>query len=194
MITREKFEFMKSKYGHLASWAIWAHEGETPTSNMGELTALDPDKNKDLLSKLNPDIVLVALNFSIDIKQEPWENFHKYRPHATDFKTRYALRDTPLWGAYMTDILKDYPEKDSNKVIAHLKKHPDLQKKNIESFLQEIKYLGTTNPLIVAFGDIVYNILKENLSNKFKIIKIPHYANRTNKEKYREKVKKILNS
>jgi len=61
--------------------------------------------------------------------------------------------------------------------------------------LQEIRDLGTTNPLIVAFGDIVYNILKKNLSNEFKIIKIPHYAAwQIKKEKYREQVKKILNT
>ncbi len=195
MITREKFDFIKKKYGQHASWAVWAKQGTTPTSNMGNMSVLDPEINKNLLSELNPDIVLVALNFSIDIKHEPWENFHKYRPHATDFRTRYALRDTPLWGAYMTDILKDYPEKDSNKVKAHLKKHPELEQQNITRFRQEISDIGASKPLLVAFGDIVYKILKQNLSNEFKIIKIPHYANwGSNKEKYREQVKKILNS
>lgn len=193
MITREIFDFIKKKYGQHASWAVWAKQGATPTSNMDNMSVLDPDINKNLLSELNPDIVLVALNFSVDIKHEPWENFHKYRPHATDFKTRYALRDTPLWDAYMTDILKDYPEKDSNKVIAHLKKHPELEQQNITRFRQEITDIGANNPLLVAFGDIVYNILKENLSNEFKIIKIPHYASRINKEEYREQIKKILN-
>jgi len=194
MITREKFEFMKSKYGLYSSWAIWAHENpEKPTSNLDDLTVLDPDKNKDLLSKLNPNVVLVALNFSRGSVKYSLGNFHEYHPHGTDYKTRFALRDTALWGGYMTDILKNFDEKESGKVLSYLRKHPDLEKKNIESFLQEIKELGTTNPLFVAFGNIVYNILKENLSNEFKIIKIPHYASRTNKEKYREQVKKILN-
>jgi len=193
MITREKFDFIKKKYGQHASWAVWAKQGTTPTSNMGNMSVLDPEINKNLLSELNPDIVLVALNFSIDIKHEPWENFHKYRPHATDFRTRYALRDTPLWGAYMTDILKDYPEKDSNKVNAHLKKHPELEQQNITRFRQEISDIGATKPLLIAFGDIVYGILKRNLKD-FKIVKIPHYANRGSKENYREQIKKILNS
>jgi len=194
MITRKKFDFIKTKYGHFASWAVWAHEGETPKSNLGDLTVLDPDKNKDLLSKLNPNVVLVALNFSRGSVKYPLGNFHEYHPHGTDYKTRFALRDTALWGGYMTDILKNFDEKESGKVLSYLKKHPDFEKKNIESFLQEIKDLGTTNPLIVAFGNIVYNILKENLSNEFKIIKIPHYANWGSKENYREQVKKILNS
>ena len=190
MITREKFNFIKKKYGQHASWAIWAQQGVTPTSNMGDMSILDPEINKNLLSELNPDTVLVALNFSIDIKHEPWENFHKYRPHATDFKTRYALRDTPLWGAYMTDILKDYPERDSQKVNAHLKKHPELEQQNIVRFLQEIKDIEATNPLIVAFGNIVYGILKRNL-REFEIVMIPHYAHHISKEKYREQVKSI---
>jgi hypothetical protein len=190
LITREKFDFIKEKYDQQASWAVWAKQGDTPTSNMGDMSVLDPDRNKTLLSKLNPNVVLVALNFSIDIKHESWENFHKYRPHATDFKTRYALRDTPLWGAYMTDILKDYPEKDSQKVNAHLKKHPELEQQNITRFRQEITDIGATNPLLVAFGDIVYDILKRNLMD-FKIVKIPHYAHHIGKEKYREQVKSV---
>ena len=188
MITREKFDFIKKKYGKHVSWAIWEREDEKPTSNIGNMSVLDPEINKNLLSELNPDIVLVALNFSVDIKHEPWENFHKYRPHATDFKTRYALRDTPLWGAYMTDILKDYPEKDSNKVNAHLKKHPELEQQNITRFRQEITDIGANNPLLVAFGGIVYEILRRNLKD-FKIVKIPHYAHFMNKEKYRDQVK-----
>jgi len=190
MITREKFDFIKRKYDQHASWAIWAKQGDTPTSNMGDMSVLDPEINNNLLLELNPDIVLVALNFSIDIKHESWENFHKYRPHATDFKTRFALRDTPLWGAYMTDILKDYPEKDSQKVNAHLKKHPELEQENITRFHQEITDIGVSKPLLIAFGDIVYDILKRNIS-EFKILKIPHYAHHISKEKYREQVKLV---
>jgi len=28
MITREKFDFIKEKYSHFVSWAVWAHEDE----------------------------------------------------------------------------------------------------------------------------------------------------------------------
>ena len=64
MITREKFDSIKKKYSRVASWAIWAHEDEEPKSNMGDLTVLDPEINKNLLSELNPNVVLVGLNFS----------------------------------------------------------------------------------------------------------------------------------
>ena len=191
MITREKFDFIKDRYGHLASWAIWAAQGDTPKSNMGDLSVLDPDVDKNLLSKLNPNIVLVGLNFAVDIEHESWDVFHKYRRYGTDFKTRYALRDTPLWGAYMTDVLKDYPETDSQKVLSHIRKHPELEQQNIKSFRQELADIGTTNPCLIASGNIVNDILKRNLA-EFEIIKIPHYAHRMNKENYREQVKEIL--
>jgi len=191
MITREKFDFIKGKYGSVASWAIWAKQGDLPKSNMGDLSVLDPEVDKDLLSKLNPNIVLVALNFAADIDHDDWDVFHKYRRYGTDFKTRFALKDTQLWGAYMTDILKNYPEVDSLKVLSHLKKHPELERENVESFRQELKDIGAENPRLVAFGNTVYDILKRNLA-EFEIIKIPHYAHQMSKETYREQVKEIL--
>jgi len=191
MITREKFDFIKEKYGYCSSWAIWAKVGDTPKSNMGDLSVLDPNVDKNLLSKLNPNIVLVALNFAADIDHEDWEVFHKYRQYGTDFKTRFALRNTPLWGAYMTDILKNYPEVDSQKVLSHIKKHPELEQQNVESFRQELKDIGTEKPRLIAFGNIVHEILKRNL-DEFEIIKIPHYAHQMSKETYREQVQEVL--
>jgi len=189
LITREKFDFIKGKYDKHASWAVWAKQGDTPKSNMGDLIVLDPEINKNLLSELDPNVILVGLNFSEDVNHKPFENFHaggKFQ----DYKTRYALRDSPYWGGYMTDILKDYPEKDSKKVNTHLKKHPELEQQNITKFRQEITDIGATKPLLVAFGNIVYDILKRNLAD-FEIVKIPHYANYVAKEKYREQVKLV---
>ena len=50
MIFPEKFKFIKDKYQYQASWAVWAEEGETPKSNVGDLSVLDPDINKNLLN------------------------------------------------------------------------------------------------------------------------------------------------
>ena len=54
MITLDKFEFIKSKYYYCSSWAVWAEEGDSPKSNIGDLTALDPMMNPTLLSEPNP--------------------------------------------------------------------------------------------------------------------------------------------
>ena len=50
MITNEIFQLMKKKYQFYSSWAIWAEEGETPKSNIGDLSVLNPDINQNLLT------------------------------------------------------------------------------------------------------------------------------------------------
>ena len=190
MITREKFDFVKKKYGPVASWAIWAHEDKEPKSNMGDLTVLDPEINKNLLSELNPNVVLVALNFSENVDHKPFENFHaggKFQ----DYKTRYALRGSPAWGGYMTDIIKDYPEKESDRLVEYLKTDKSIEQSNVEYFRQELRDIGVEKPKLIDFGNDVYYILKRNLP-KFEIVKIPHYAHFISKEKYREQVKTTL--
>ena len=190
MITKEKFYFIKKKYGRVASWAIWAHEDEKPKSNMEDLTVLDPEINKNLLSELNPNVVLVGLNFSEVVNHKPFENFHaggKFQ----DYKTRYALRDSPYWGGYMTDIIKNHPEKKSDELVKYLKTHPDEVQSNVESFRQELRDIGAEKPTLVAFGIHAYAILKRNLP-EFEIRKITHYSHQINKEKYREEVKQSV--
>jgi len=192
MISREKFDLIKKKYGKHASWAVWAEpDVEKPKSNMGDLTVLDPEINKDLLSQLNPNVVLVALNFSRGSVEYPFGNFHSNNPVATDYKTRFALRDTPFWGAYMTDIIKDYDDKESGNVVSFLRNNKSFEKENVESFLQELRDIGAAKPILVAFGNAVFDILKRNLNQQFEITKIPHYAHYISKEKYREQVKTI---
>ena len=60
MINKQKFDFIKEKYGLHASWAVWVNEGDTPTSNMGDLSIFEKD---EILLKLNPNIILVGLNW-----------------------------------------------------------------------------------------------------------------------------------
>ena len=190
LITKEKFYSIKEKYGRVASWANWAHEDKEPKSNMGDLTVLDPEINKNLLSELNPNVVLVALNFSENVDHKPFENFHaggKFQ----DYKTRYAIRDSPAWGGYMTDIIKNYPEKESDRLVEYLKTDKAIEQSNIESFRQELRDIGVEKPKLVAFGNDVYDILKRNLL-EFEIVKIPHYAHFISKEKYREQVRQLI--
>lgn len=191
MINREKFELIKNKYCYHASWAIWSDEGEKPKSNIGDLTILDPEKNTALLSQLNPNIIFVGLNISRGIIAAPLANFHDKRPESTDYKIRYALRGSPYWGGYMTDIIKDFNQVSSKEVIAFIRSNKWFEEKNVESFLQEIEDLGTRNPTIIAFGNDAFKILKKNMKNAIKILKVPHYANYMSKEAYREQIKSI---
>jgi len=113
-------------------------------SIMGDLNILDPQQNPNLLSQLKPDVVFVGLNTSRDISDtSPFSNFHSNSPHAQDYKIRFALNDTELWGGYMTDIIKDYPELDGQNVMSFIRDNPDVEKKNIATFREELKDLGT---------------------------------------------------
>ena len=192
MISQNQFNFIKSKYQYWSSWAIWADQGDTPKSNVGDLSVLDPNTNAKLLPTLNPNIALVALNISRGDITLPFGNFHDARSEATDYKIRYATNDTPLWGAYMTDIIKDFEEKISGKVKSYLRENRDFEKENVDFFMQELSDIGATNPTLIAFGNESYDILKRNLNNEFKIHKIPHYANYSSKEKYRMQIKEVI--
>ena len=154
---------------------MWA-EGEMPMHNVGDLSVLDSTSNKQLLEQLNPNIVLVALNIAAADIEEPWGNFHSDWHHAQDYKIRHAVKDTPVWGAYMTDIIKDHPELVAANVQAYLAQNPDVERKHVQNFKQELKDIGANKPKLIAFGNVVYNILTRNLGNDFDIFKINHYS------------------
>lgn len=191
MIDQTQFEFIKKKYGHYASWAIWANEGEKPKDNVGDLSVLNIDSNDELLNLLNPNVILAGLNISRRI-EIPLANFHDARSKAMDYKIRYAFKDSPFWGAYMTDIIKDFEQKSSGKMMSYLRTDKKFEEENVKIFREEINDLGVNNPTIVAFGRDAHVILNRNFKNEFRIYKIPHYSNYTSKEKYREEVKSVL--
>ena len=182
MIQKAKYEEIKKQYGKHSSWAIWVDEGDTPKSNIEKLELFDDEK---ILEKLNPNFVIVGLNPSGQDtnKKNDWCNFHSSdKKRQNDYKLRYALKDTMLWGAYMTD-LSGIIKTDSNKV--------SVSEDDVKKFQEEISLLGT-KPVLVALGDKVYKALKKYLSEEYSIIKIKHYACYINKEKYRDEVLEVL--
>jgi hypothetical protein len=194
MIDHTKFEFIKKKHGYYASWAIWADVGKKPKDNVGNIGVFDVKNNAGLLQQLNPNIILVGLNVSRGLIEVPLANFHDTRSVAMDFKIRYALSGSPFWGAYMTDIIKDYNRKESGKVMSFLRTHKPFEKENARLFREEIKDLGSSNPTIIAFGKDAHTILTRNFSNEYNIFKIPHYSKFSSKEKYKEEVSCVLQS
>jgi len=176
------FEEIKSKYGHVGSYAIWQKidDSKKPKYGMGDITHFNNSSN----ITINNNIVLVGLNLSgkgsID---NPFQNFHPTYSTAHDYKIRYATQDTIFSGAYMTDIIKDYEEVMSGKVMKYLNSNPDFKKENIDIFETELKDIGAINPIIIAFGNDCYNIIKKL---NYKIYKVPHYSSCITKEKLKE--------
>jgi len=188
MVSREKFEEIKEKYGFWSSWALWADVEEAPKSNVGDLSIFEGD---EFLSRLNAEFVLVGLNIARADIEKPLANFHSSLSRAQDYKIRYAVKDTQLWGAYMTDVIKDFNEVDSGKLVTYLKKNKQFELDNIEVFRKEIQDLGAENPILVALGDATYDILVRNVA-EFKVLKMKHYSHYMSKEKYREEVLILL--
>lgn len=191
MISPAKFKAIRKKHGRYASWAIWRNETTTPKEHIGDVTVFDLKRNPNTRGTLHGSFVLVGLNISrpVDLL---FGNFHDERPMANDYKIRYALRDTKLWGAYMTDMIKHFEEKASGRMMSYLRTHPKFLKRNIRRFLNEIELLGSTNPVLIAFGRDTQKILKKHLGSKFRICGVPHYAIRMSKEKYRTVVHTAL--
>jgi hypothetical protein len=181
-VSPEKYSFIQSKYGNVASWAVW--KDGVGKSNM--------EFEKPDLSILNPNVVLVGLNISKPI-EKPFANFHPEYLHANDYKLRYALKGTPFWGAYMTDIIKDFAEKVSGNLMKYLKNNKDFEKENIAAFEQELIHIGSDKPILIALGSDSYTILKRNLGDKYRIYKVTHYSAFTiTKEKLRTEVESLI--
>jgi len=192
MLKSDKYKEIEKEYGYVCSWAVWEKAGKTPKSNIADMSIFDINKNPQLLKILEPNIVMVALNFARETTnfKQPFMNFHDSNPYGQDYKIRYAFEDTPYYGAYMTDIIKNYPEVDSNKVFQNLKKNPNKVKENIDFFEKELNFICSEKPLILAFGTQAFEILEKNLdkSKYTKLVKITHYSHQIGKEKYRKDV------
>ena len=92
----------------------------------------------------------------------------------------------------MTDIIKDFEEKTSGNLIKFLNKNPMFLEKNIKEFEEELLYIGSNNPVIIAFGNDCYKILNKYLSNKYKIYKVSHYSSCISKEKLKNEILNII--
>jgi hypothetical protein len=182
-------EEIKNKYGHMCSFAIWKKIDtlQKPKYGVGDISHFEHLKNL----KINRNIILVGLNLSgkgsID---KPFSNFHNPNPTSHDYKIRFAVQDSIFSGAYMTDIIKDYEEVMSNKVIKYLNANPNIKEENLKSFEIELKDIGAEDPTIIAFGNDCFKILNE-LKEKYKIFKVPHYSSCISKEELRDSFNNI---
>jgi len=189
MITQDRYELLRLKYGKVASWAVWDAQGERPKSNMSARTVFDLRLNPSLLDTVQPNVVMVGLNFSREVESPTdFSNFHDESPHANDFKIRYAFEGTPYYGAYMTDVLKNLVILNASSVREYLRKNPESVRPHIEYFERELVDLGVSEPLIIAFGRDAFGILKKYLKReKFsRLIQVTHYSHQIRKEKYRD--------
>lgn len=192
-----RFHEIEAKYGCKASWACWAPKVDSSVrSGMDNLKIFQPNHPLDSISCLHTKFVLVALNLSNVDEGEtiPWCNFHSSSPRSTDWKLRYAVQDTELWGSYMTDLL-NIVEVDSHKVMKHIKNNPIEEQDQIFNFKKELDFVCNEKPIIFALGGSVFGLLEKHLGSEFKIHKLYHYAARTiSLDEYRSDCIRVLQS
>jgi len=213
-----KYEQIKNKYGKDASWAIWDSDGE----HKGYERHKHLDDCEGIKDRIRTDVILVGLNQACpdDIKI-PFNNFHISKndiiirpvegvinkiglvmdPTTVNntYKLAYAFKDTKYEGAYMTDIIKyetvngkvNNPA-NSAEVMAFINNNPEIRDENIRKFKEELEFIGSKDPFIIAFGGNVNEIL----SKYFTVCQVPHYSytGYGSKEKYKEAVKEAIDS
>jgi hypothetical protein len=125
---------------------------------MGDLNIFE---EKNILSKLKPNIILAGLNISKrDELKRPFENFHG--PLGGAYKIRYALKNSPFWGGYMTDVIKDFAEKASKKMMDYLRENKSFEKENINSLNRVNKHFFNRNFLTII-KNTIRSIFKCNI-------------------------------
>lgn len=189
MVDRETFDRIKRQHGAYASWAVWAESSGKPKSNIGDLSVLDPDRNSTLLQKLRNDVVLVALNLS-RFSPVPLGNFHDRSPQAQDYKIRYAFADTPYYGGYMTDLIKDTVTLRAQDLMRQLSRNGSVVKENIGRLIEELDDLNCISPTIIAFGRDAHVLAVRHLppSRYSRLVRVRHYSDYMSQERYRERV------
>jgi hypothetical protein len=195
MISKKLFYKIAKEYGHVASWAVWAKAGNKPKSNIEDMHVLDPALNPSLLETIHTDIVMVALNFSREVGYGiPFMNFHSNYSYAQDYKIRYAFEDTSFYGAYMTDIIKDFPKLLSKEVLIYLRDNPNKIRNQLNRFREEMTFIKSECPTILAFGKQTYELLYCYLNREeyASLVQLTHYSHQISKENYRKDVFKKL--
>ncbi len=166
MYTLDEYNSLKVTYGAYSSWAIWDYKTEKDTTVI--------DRN---YQELHANFVLIGLNISRSLTGIDWINFHGGKH---DRKIKYACNDMELRGSYITDLFKDLPEVESQKVKSILT--PGLIDKSLNSFSQEMKDIGihdaTTFIVLGAPNSFLANVFNKYFVRSYnnKVIYFFHYA------------------
>ena len=185
MINVQKYRTIKAKYGHVASWALWSESASADTSDIGMF-----DDHLVPLDFLHARFVFVGLNISQPIAESrPFGNFHGGK---RDFMLRDAIKGTSLEGAYMTDLIKLFPDPSAASVVKHFKKNPHQLNFHLTELHSELNNVGADDETtLIALGNDCFSFLSEHVCDR-NILKLTHYAATISKVKYRDEVNSVL--
>ena len=119
---------------------------------------------------LHVDLVTVGLNPGDGFASRDWANFHT-AAKSNDHVLGEALRGTPAWGAYMTDLLPAVIETRSALV--------NPEQGALTELIAEVTAAGNADPVFLAFGTKVRAILADApsiIGRPVRMIPLTHYS------------------
>lgn len=182
-VTEEVFRaYADSDVSNYSSWAIW---GKTTS----DLTVFDVrDKPWE---RLRSDVFIMGGNTG---KLGPeglgkFQNFHA-PAHRGDGSLRNTLTGSPLEGAFLTDVVKDYPTADSGPLLAAIADGDvNITEHVVDPLRAELRLLNSPeNVVLVLLGgttvsvwDAVSAQLPEDIADRLTVLKglRHHSANRS---------------
>lgn len=191
MLTEKQYSDLQRQLGQHSSWAVWAEPGSGNWKSKENIGDLEIFQSLGIQSVLNPNIVLLGLCRSREYEMPEfcapsWINFHDGRSCSQDYKLRYALRNTIMWGAFLTDLnCTDIVQPAKNVQLTAEQCYAELYDK--------LKRLPATKSFrIIAFGCKTYSFLqkpeiRKKLQKDFfgcKVYKLTHYSMFLSLEQY----------
>ncbi len=155
---------LKEDFGKYGSWALW--------DDFGRIT---PFLNKDNFEELiKPNVIFIGLNASIEVLGD-WMGYHQecrseswQAPTFHIRKFAEVLKEEELEvfrGAYMTDIIKNHFDPNSNIVIEKIKNCENILYENLNLFIEELELLSKFSKKnsfkIICFGAKVFEIMNK---------------------------------
>lgn len=209
-----KFAQNREVFGECSSWAIWdmgagdsfrflPDPAEAPkyflNKSIQKLNRIASQTDLDSIGRdLRTDLILVALNFAerpenqkLAMQRFKYASFHEETTTTSDHRLRDACCGTPLWGSYITDLVKFQgeelqPLRDSSSAnVKKILRDEDFMMQQIRGLIAELSQLGCVNPILTAMGNVVFDAfkkprvikeLKDHLGSDIKIIKVTHYS------------------
>src|SRR5439155_25917327 len=134
--------------------------------------------------------IFLRLNVSREDRPEPFGNFHDSGWKGQDYKLRYALEGTGLYGAYMTDFIKEIVEPKEGDLIDFLDANPQIEVEAVAKLREELKDLDAKRPVLLALGIRTHARMTTHVPDDLfsQLLKLTHYASRMPEGPYRERV------
>jgi len=133
----------------------------------------------DLDEVLHARSVILALNpGESSVERRPWQNFHTSPRHNDHFLAE-AFRETPHWGAYMTDLLTEVNSKSNTLDLNAATIHRD-----VAVLVEQFQALSAVDPLVIVLGRKAGQAFKEHETvlaaalglASVRWVEVPHYS------------------